>query len=342
MEIKTKLDNFNRYQIYLKVEQAVHDFLQKKGYLKVNLPVLSPALIPESYLEVFKTEFNYFGKRESLYLTPSPELFLKRIITQGIGNCYYLGKAFRKEPNSSWHLPEFTILEFYKVGVSYLEMAEEVLEMLQYVDDKLKSQNSKVKTKTQKSKLIYQNKEISLTKWEKISVTKAFESYAKITEKELFDHRRFFMKAKNKGYTVVGFTYEDIFSQIFVQEIEPYLGKNGHPTLIYDYPKELASLAEINKNGKTAQRCEFYIGGIEIGGFCTELNDYKEQEKRFIYESIKRKKSHLIDHPIDKGFIEALKYGLPRCTGAGIGFERLAMIFANVSSIDQLKLINIE
>ena len=97
----------------------------------------------------------------------------------------------------------------------------------------------------------------------------------------------------------------------------------------------------MNKNGKTAQRCEFYINGLEVGGFCTELNNYKEQGKRFQQETLKRKKKELIGHTIDKGFIEALKYGLPDCSGVGIGVERLAMIFANVDSIEDLKLINI-
>lgn len=334
MEIKTNIKNLKNYQTYLKVVETVEEFLQKKGYLKIDLPVLSPVLIPESYLEVFETEFKYLNNKEKLYLTPSPELFLKRLLTSGIGNCYYLGKAFRNsEPNSSWHLPEFTILEFYKVGVNYHEMAEEILGMLRFVSNRIRNS---------KHEINYQNRKISFKKWEKMSVVEVFEKYAKTTEKELFDHKQFFIKAKNKGYEIKGFTYEDIFSQIFVQEIEPRLGKNGYPTLIYDYPKELASLAKINKNGKTAQRCEFYIDGIEIGGFCTELNDYKEQEKRFIYESVRRKNNHLISHSIDKGFIEALKYGLPECTGAGIGFERLAMIFSNVNSIDKLKLINIE
>jgi len=330
----------------LQVEDAVHDFMKKNGYLKTDVPVLSPALIPESYLEIFSTQFNFLEKKEDLYLTSSPEIYLKRLLAYGIGNCYYLGKAFRNsEPRSSWHLPEFTILEFYKLGINYLEMAEEVLKMLRFVNAQVKSQKSKVKNTSENSKVndlfIYQKKKISFEKWEKISVTDAFEKYTAITDKELFDHKLFFAKAKKKGYKVENFSYEDIFSQIFVQEIEPRLGKNGYPTLIYDYPKELASLSKLNNDGKTAQRCEFYINGLEIGGFCTELNDYKEQEQRFIRESDKRKKNQMINHTIDKGFIEALKYDFGLCTGAGIGFERLTMVFAGVDSIDKLKLITI-
>ena len=182
---------------------------------------------------------------------------------------------------------------------------------------------------------------ISFEKWEKMSVAQAFDKYAKIKEEELFSEKMFFKKAKKKGYNIQKATYEDLFSQILATEIEPKLGINGFPTLLYDYPKQMASLAKLNNDGLTAQRCEFYINGLEVGGFCTELNDYREQQKRFILEAKKRKHNKMINHSIDKDFIEALKYGLPFCTGAGIGFERLVMIFANVTSIDQLKLINV-
>jgi len=326
MKIQTNVGYLDNYKTYLQIEEAVHEFLKKKGYLKIDLPVLSPALIPESYLEIFETKFKYFDKKEKLYLTPSPELFLKRLLVAGIGNCYYLGKAFRNsEPNSTWHLAEFTMLEFYKVGVNYLELADEVLEMLQFIANRLNRPGMT----------------ISFDKWEKLSVAEAFNKYAAINEKELFNQKLFIKKAKNKEYKINGASYEDLFSQILAQEIEPRLGKNGYPTLLYDYPRELSSLAKLSKNRKVAERCEFYINGLEVGGFCTELNNYKEQEKRFIQESKKRKKNKLINHAIDKGFIEALKYGLLDRTGAGIGFDRLVMIFTNVDSIDKVKLINI-
>ena len=324
MKITTTIKNLNNYKIYLQVEKAVNEFLEKNNYLKVDLPVLSPALIPESYLEVFETEFRYFDKKEKLYLTPSPEIFLKRLLVAGIGNCYYLGRAFRNsEPNSSWHLPEFTMLEFYKVGVTYLQMADEVLKLLRHIANKVKSQKLK------------------FDKWEKYSVAKAFKKYAGITEKELFDPKQFIKKAKNKRYKINNASYEDLFSQILAAEVEPNLGKNGYPALLYDYPRQLASLAKLSHDKKTAERCEFYINGLEIGGFCTELNDYREQQERFVDQSAIRKKNHLVNHAIDKGFIKALQYGLPDCTGAGIGFERLAMIFSDATSIEDLKLITI-
>ncbi|MDO9028298.1 MAG: amino acid--tRNA ligase-related protein [Candidatus Roizmanbacteria bacterium] len=330
MQIKTTTKNLKNYKVYLQVKKAVNEFFEKNNYLKIDLPVLSPTLIPESYLEVFETEFRLSWEktclpagREKLYLTPSPELFLKRLLAYGVGDCYYLGKSFRNSDQpSSLHSFEFMMLEFYKMNANYMDIAEEVLKMLRHIDKKVK------------------NEFVSFKKWEKISVTEAFEKYSDISEKELFDHKLFLKRAEEKGYQIVKTpkldvsTYKDLWSQIYVQEIEPNLGKNGYPTLIYDYPKEFAALAKLNIDGKTTQRFEFYINGIELGDCYTELTDWREQELRF-------KKESGVIHPIDKGYIEALKYGLQDCSGIAIGLERLAMIFANVDSIEKLKLINI-
>lgn len=328
MDIQTHKDHLIYARQYLKIEQAVHAFLEKKGYLKVELPVLSPALVPESYVEVFETEFRYFDNTQKLYLIPSPELFLKRLVSYGVGSCYYLGKSFRNnDPNTPLHSFEFVMLEYYKEHASYMDIADELLELLQYI--------------ASKSKITYQGKTISLEKWEKISVSQAFDRYTHITEKELFDHTLFINMAKEKGYRTDGFSYEDIWSQVYVAEIEPHLGQNGYPTLIYDYPKEFAALCKLNEDNKTSQRFEFYINGIELGDCYAELTDWKEQDKRFTIEQKKRKKEGKILHPIDKGFIQALQYGLPDCAGIAIGFERLAMIFCDVDSIEKLKLISI-
>src|SRR3990167_2323284 len=188
MKIKTTLENIKNYKIYLQVETAVHEFLQKKGYQKLDLPVLAPALIPESYLEVFETEFRYLKRREKLYLTPSPELFLKRLLAYGIGDCYYLGKAFRNsEPSSDYHLPEYTMLEYYRQGFTYLQLADEILEMMRFISSSLsfraKSRNllqspmREISTLSASRRIgrndssnIYQGKKISFEKWEKFTV----------------------------------------------------------------------------------------------------------------------------------------------------------------------------
>lgn len=353
MKIKTQIQNLDNYRKYLKVVRSIESFLDKNNFQKLDLPVLLPALIPESYLEVFETEYIFFDKKEKLYLAPSPEMLIKRLIVAGIGNCYYLGKSFRNsEPVSSRHSGEFTMLELYKVGANYMEMADIVLELLQ----KLCQITDTNSHNPRFNKFVYQGRNIDFSRWEKITVVEAFEKYADIRPDELFDHERFRARALQKGYKIENeesatsltsykpksFSYEELWSQIYTNEVESHLGIGKYPTLIYDYPIEFASLSKPNADGKTAQRFEFYIAGLEIGNCYSELTDCNLQESRLVAEQQERKKSGRIDLKPDLGFLDALKIGMPECSGIAIGVERLAMIFANVDSIDKIKLISLE
>lgn len=332
MDIRTSMEHLDAYKIFLRVMRETRAYLDSRGYLQIDLPVLSPSLIPESYLEIFKTQFRYFNKQVDMYLTPSPELFLKRILAYGHIHCYSLGKSFRNgEPDSQLHSGEFTMLEFYRLGADYMDIAEELLGLLRHLAHKVNGSDS----------IEYQGTRISFSKWEKITVADAFERFAGIPTDVLFDAHAFMKQAAAKGYTISGFTYEDVFSQLYSQEVEPQLGMNGYPTLLYDYPKEFAALAKLNEDGKTAQRFEFYIAGIELGDCYTELTDAAEQNERFIQEAKKRAESGKQEHLIDKGFVNALKYGLDPCAGIAVGFDRLAMIMADKTSIEQLQLISI-
>jgi len=332
--IKTNVQNLPHHQIFLKVEEAVQQFFKENHYQKLDLPVLSTALLPESYLEIFATKYSFLDTSKNFYLTPSPELFIKRLLCAGLGDCYYLGKAFRNnEPSSSFHSLEFTILEFYKIGQNYSYLEKEIQRLLLFICQSL----------FQSGQLEYQGKKIDLKRpWEEISVTQSFEQFAEIKSKELFDHKKFKIRAQEKGYKITKKSFVELFSQIYTQEIEPNLGQRGRPTIIYDYPKEMAALAKLNSDGKTCQRFEFYIAGVELGDCYTELTDWKKHKERFKKEFLLSKKSGKIKHKIDWGFVKKLqKLGLPECSGIAIGVDRLAMLFANVSEISKLRLINI-
>ncbi len=325
MKINVNLNNIEFHKKYIYSKRLVEEFLKKHSYTQIELPVLSPVLIPESYLEIFKTKFKFLNKESALFLTPSPELFLKRLIVNGIGSCFYLGKSFRNsEIPSRLHSFEFNMLEYYKVGADYLELADELLKLLRFLAEKLGKP-----------------KNISFDRWEKITVTDAFKRYANFTEKELYEKKLFLAKARNKGYKTEGFSYEDVWSQIYNMEIEPHLGVNGYPTIIYDYPKEFAALAKLNNDGITAQRFEFYINTIELGDCYTELDDWKEQKIRFDKEEKRRKETGKIYHPMDSEFIDYLKKGLPKCAGIAVGFDRLVMVLLGVKKIRDLQVINI-
>jgi lysyl-tRNA synthetase class 2 len=220
------------------------------------------------------------------------------------------------------------MLEYYRLGASYMDIADELLDYLRVLNGGKKT-------------LSYQGRHVSLDRWEKLSVDEAFVRYAGLTRGDIFDREKIMRAGATKGYVVDGFTYEDVFSQIYVQDVEPHLGTNGFPTLLHDYPQAFAALAKLNTDGQSAQRFEFYINGVELGDCYSELTNPNEQRARFEHESAARVKSGLIDHAVDWGFVEALEYGLKECSGIAIGFDRLAMVFCDLPSIHDLRLIDV-
>lgn len=328
MEIKVKNNNYQNHRVFNEVKNQTRNYLDSHGFLEIDCPLLSPSLIPESYLEIFETKNLFEENEQSMYLTPSPELFLKRLLST-LGNCYFLGKAFRnKEPIEKKHSFEFTMLEFYRVGGDYFEIMEDVMNWLRFLTKKILG----------KTEINYLGKIIKLDNFEKITVSQAFEKYASITD--IFDHGNFFRQAKEKGYRVEGMNYVDVWSQIYGVEVEANLGKEGKVTFIYDYPPELAAITKINKKG-IAERFEFYIEGIELGNCGNESVIIDEYRIRFENDIETRKKNGLIDYLPDRDFISVLKR-MPKCSGIAIGIDRLAMILANVRSISDLQVVSIE
>lgn len=330
MKIVSKIQNLSTYKKYLSIKKITENFLQKNNLLSIDLPVLSPALIPESYLEIFKTEYIGFNNKEDLYLTPSPELFLKRLLVEGIGDCYYLGKSFRNgEVNGIRHDNEFTMLELYKINATYKDIMTFTHKLIQDLAQSIYSSMI----------FEYNNITINVDNYHMLTVAEAFKTYAGIDD--IFDEQKFIYTAKEKGYKVDGFTYTEVWSQVYGNEIESKLGFT-HPTYLYDYPVQFAPLSKPNLDGKTAQRFELYIAGIEIGNCYSELTDPKLQEKRLQLEKEERYHSGKQAYKPDDGFLEALKKGMPDSSGIAIGFDRLAMIFSNSKSIQEMKLITLE
>lgn len=333
MKIQTRPDNLPAHRMYQKILGTIQSTMDDMGYDHIDVPVLSPQLIPESYLEIFKTQFAYMDHSQDLYLTPSPELFLKRLIALGLGSCYALTKTFRNgEPASPKHSPEFTLLEFYKVNAGYIELAEDVLKLFRSIANALHGNDH----------ITYNGTRIQLDSWEKITVSQAFEKYADI--QNVLDEEVLMTRAAEKGYNVEGFGYVDIWSQIYAHEIEPYLGKNGRPALIYEYPRALAATAQYDPKRKVAQRLEVYIEGVELGNCgnaSTSKTNKSDEEKKLIHEQTMRKNLGLTEHKPDMEFADTLTK-MPPTAGIAIGVERLGMIFTDSQSIHDLQVISVQ
>ncbi len=333
MKVFTHPGNLERHKQYLELLKTVDSFLAQAGYQKVDVPVLSPVLIPESYLEVFETEYRYMDNREKLYLIPSSELFLKRLLAHGVGSCYTLMKNYRNaEAPSSRHLSEFTMLEMYKVNAHYFEIAEDIMGLLRSICKKLYNSDS----------FTYQGKTISLVDYEKITVKEAFAKYAQMSD--IYDTELFFKEAREKGYEVEGFTYSEVWSQIYAQEVEPNLGMNGKPTIIYEYPRELAAVVEFDEKKNVAYRFEIYIAGIELGNCGSEVSpstNFEEMAERLQKEYKERKQNNRIMFPPDTEFVVNLRKMKP-ASGIAMGIDRIAMLFTDAESVKDLQLITYE
>lgn len=325
-KLKTDPKLFEKRIKRQKLIQDTRNFFIKQGFREVETPVLKPSLIPESYLEVFKTDLldrNRQGR--TVYLSTSPESSLKKLLSGGIGNCFEVSRCFRNtETQSKLHNPEFTMIEWYRVGATYEDIMSDCEQWLQALGGNI---------------IFYNGRKINISPpWERISVSQAFRKYAHIDLEDVLTPAKMFNTARKKGYQVdPNSTWEQLFNQIYLNEIEKHLGTHGKPTIIYDYPSTLAALSRLKADDpRFAERFEFYIGGLELGDCYTELTDPKEQKKRFQHEQSARKQLGKTAIREDNEFIEALKAGLPPCAGIAVGLDRLAMLFTDSASIDEV------
>jgi lysyl-tRNA synthetase class 2 len=170
--------------------------------------------------------------------------------------------------------------------------------------------------------------------WEKITIKEAFAKWANIDFDEFLNEEAARSIAKQKGYTVENQnTWEELYDQIFLNEVEPHLGKSV-PTIIYEFPGCLAALSKKKKeNPNYAERFEWYIGGLELGDCYTELTNWKEQQDRFDFELTELKRLAKTTYDYDHDFIDALKVGMPDTSGIAVGLDRLIMLCSNTTRI---------
>ncbi|MEK7166531.1 MAG: EF-P lysine aminoacylase EpmA [Patescibacteria group bacterium] len=359
--LKQNPDLWRSFLVREQVFRIIRKFFYSQNFHEIEVPVLASGLPAESYIEVFETALlNRLRRSQRAFLTTSPEPFLKKLLVAGIGNCYSLTKSFRNtEDLSDTHNPEFTILEWYHVGVDYKQLMRDTEEFALFIIQSLQKSSVipathvipnphvipakagiSVRRSPDKSRMTiyYQGQSIDLTlPWPRISMTEAFIKYAQVNLMEILGDRGIQKVAKSKGYSTVNSTWEELFHQIYLNEVVPKFPKNK-PTLIYDYPIQLAALAAKPKasDPRFCERFEVYIGSIELADGCTELTDVKEQERRFNNEIKERRKKGKTEYPIDYEFLEALKLGLPKCAGIALGVDRLIMLLTNSSRIQHI------
>lgn len=329
---------WNRYLLREKITGATRQFFTAKKFHEIETPVLAPALPAESYLEIFETKLLDRNRRaKNAYLTTSPEVFLKKLLVAGAGSCFTITKSFRNmETGSSYHNPEFSILEWYRVNSDYRDVMGDTEKLVLNVYKSLKLPG----LLSQKPTIKYQGQTVDLSfPWEYISMTEAFSKYADLDLTKnltLYEIRK---TAKNKGYNFnKQTTWEELFNQIYLNEVVPCFNKNK-PVVIYDFPSQLAALAKIKSaDTRFCERFEVYIGGLELADGCTELTDPEEQRKRFEHQLGETRRLGKTQISYDREFISALEMKLPNCAGVAMGIDRLLMLFSDASKIQDVLL----
>ncbi len=309
-KIKENPKLLEKYLIREKVIDAIRDFFKKQDFHEVSTPILVPIPSIEPNLEVFKTELRTSkGEVRPGYLIMSPEFSIKKLLAAGIGNCFEITKCFRNDEEvSSLHNPEFTMLEWYKVGANYFDVMEDFEDLFIQII-------KKVNPKTNIKKWEYQGKIYNLTTpWPRIRIADAFKKYANLDVLEVKD--------------------ED-FYKIYFNKVEPEILKLGRPYFLYDYPISQASLSKPSKDPNFAERFEVFLDKLELGNCFSELTDSDLQLKRFEEDKATRMSQGKEDYPIDMDLIDALKSGMPDVSGIAVGVDRLVMLAGNVETISE-------
>lgn len=339
-KLKNNSELLKPFLIREQVVDAIREFFKKEGFHEVDTPLLVQSPGTEPYLEVFESELVTPGfENKKAYLLTSPELSMKKLLSAGMGSIFTICKSFRNgEGLSSFHNPEFSILEWYRVDADYTDVMKDCENLLLHILTVLKL-NEDGKNQLEYQGVIY---DLS-TSWERISVSEAFEKYAGVSKEDMLDEEKIVLIAKEKGYQVdEQTTWEEAYNQILLNEIEPHLGKLK-PTILYDYPASQAALSKKKESDpRFAERFEFFIGGIELGNAFSELTDADEQEARMIADLKYRKELGKVEYKMDSDFIEALRLGMPRTGGIAVGVDRLVMLFSNSASIKDTLLFPVD
>ena len=281
-----------------RILQGIRQFFIENSYLEVETPHRIPTPAPESHIDAIPSD--------TWFLHTSPELCMKRMMAAGYEKIFQICRCWRERERGSLHLPEFTLLEWYRADDDYNSLMEECEELIRSVARAIGFWQ----------KIIFRGREIDLSKpWERISVKEAFGRYSQTSVTEALD--------------------QNIFDEIMVQDIEPRLGVEK-PTFIYDYPAERGALARLKQDDPSvAERFELYIGGLELANGFSELVDSEEQRRRFQLENRNRQFIGKRIYSMPDKFLDELD-NMPPSAGIALGVDRLVMVFLNAETIDEV------
>ncbi len=286
----------------------------------METPSLCPALIPEAAIEVFRTElYSGSGSSRELFLAPSPELWMKRLIASGSGDIFQIARSYRNaDTGSPIHNPEFRLLEWYSVGASYADCIGTTEELFAHLADR--------------GAVRLAARELS-PPFRRMSMEEAFRTYTDIDLAACGLPRDLVREGERLGLMMPSDpTWEEAFHVVFLSLVEPMLPRD-RPLVLLDYPALIPTTARRVKGTPFAERWELYVKGIEIANCYTEETDPAEI-RSFLRSEEARKRESRVPHPVDRGFAGLFEKGFPPCAGVALGLDRLEMVLSGETSLE--------
>jgi len=276
--------------------RTIREFFDAEGFLEVETPIRVPAVTPEYHIDPFRSE--------EWFLITSPELQMKMLLAKGYEKIYQITKVFRKGERGKKHLPEFTMLEWYRRGCSYEGLMDDCRKLIKFLGLRLSLPDP----------FPYGDRWLSYS-----------QEWHVFTVKELFEQK--------VGWNPFTHPNSEAFSLAIVEQIEPYLSNFSAPCIIKDYPPSEAALAKCCDT--ICERFEVYWGGIELANGNTEITERNVLERRF-EDALTYKNRATINHarlPIPSYFLDIMD-SMPPSAGIAMGVDRLVMLLSNAPSID--------
>jgi lysyl-tRNA synthetase class 2 len=311
------------FQARAGVVRAIRQFLDDRGFLEVETPILQP-IYGGAAAKPFVTHHNQL--KQDLFLRISFELYLKRLLVGMLDRVYEIGRDFRNEGVSFKHNPEFTQLEFYWAYADYLKVMELTEQMVAFTCDQVLGTR----------KVIFNGLELDFNPpWKRVELRQGLIDACGIDIAAHPTDAGLEAAMTAKGIKVKpGMPRGKLIDQL----IGDYLETNFiQPTFLYDYPRDISPLAK-NKPGdpSTVERFEGFVGGMELCNAFTELNEPMEQEARFLEMGREYAADDEERHPMDEDYLRAMSYGMPPCGGFGMGIDRLTMLLTDKRTIREV------
>lgn len=313
------------------ITERTRQFFRAEGFVEVETPILQVSPGNETHLHAPQTELtDRDGRRLQRYLRTSPEFALKKLLAAGEERIFELARVFRDRERGNLHLPEFTMLEWYRADSPYAAVMTDTCAVAAAAAEAAGTRTFAFRGRNADP----------FAEAEQLTVAEAFARHAGIdllatVEGSHGNRDALAEAAKAKVRVVEDDDWSDIFSKVLTEHVEPKLGQ-GRMTLLHEYPAPESALARLaGSDPRVSERFELYACGVELANGFGELTDAVEQRRRFEMAMDEKQRRYGERYPLDEDFLVAVA-AMPAASGVAMGFDRLVMLAAGAIRIDQV------